>query len=66
MAARRMKSTAEEKMPRHMVTRVYGEEEAKVVKKRSVQTQLPRPRPIALSQEYDDSTDLSDIEVKEK
>ncbi|KIH61263.1 hypothetical protein ANCDUO_08469 [Ancylostoma duodenale] len=66
MAARRMKSTAEERMPRHMVTRVYGEEEAKVVKKRSAQTQLPRPRPIVPSQEYDDSTDLSDVEVKEK
>ncbi|VDN26840.1 unnamed protein product [Cylicostephanus goldi] len=67
MAARRLKSVAEEKMPRHMLTRVYGEEEGKVVKKRSVvQQHLPRPRPMASNQEYDDSTDLSDVEVKEK
>ncbi|ETN71162.1 hypothetical protein NECAME_00851 [Necator americanus] len=66
MAARRLKSVAEEKMPRHMVTKVFGEDEARIVKKRSAQVQLPRPRPLLTSQEYDDSTDLSDIEVKEK
>ncbi|KAJ1349518.1 hypothetical protein KIN20_005100 [Parelaphostrongylus tenuis] len=65
VAARRLKSTAEDKMPRHMVTRVYGEEETRIVKRRSEQPQLAQPNK-NLNEEYDDSTDLSDVEVKEK
>ncbi|KAE9420172.1 hypothetical protein Angca_001174 [Angiostrongylus cantonensis] len=65
VAARRLKSAAEEKMPRHMVMRIYGEEEARNVKKRLGQPQFSRPNRY-VNQEYDDSTDLSDVEVKDK
>ncbi|KAK5980253.1 hypothetical protein GCK32_000945 [Trichostrongylus colubriformis] len=66
VAARRLKSVAEEKLPRHVLTRVYGEEEAKTAKKRSVPAPSARQNRPTSSQEGDDSTDLSDIEVKEK
>lgn len=66
MTARRLKSTAEEKMPKHMITRIYGEEEARNVKKRITPAQLARPtRPVPDS-DGDYSTDLSDIEIQEK
>uniref|UniRef100_A0A7I4Y8L1 ANK_REP_REGION domain-containing protein n=1 Tax=Haemonchus contortus TaxID=6289 RepID=A0A7I4Y8L1_HAECO len=66
MAARRLKNVAEEKLPRHVLTRVYGEEETRTSKKRSTQTLLMRQNRPSSLMEGDDSTDLSDVEVKEK
>ncbi|KAK6029205.1 hypothetical protein OSTOST_04687 [Ostertagia ostertagi] len=66
MAARRLKSVAEEKLPRHVLTRVYGEEESRNAKKRATQSLLMRQSRPSSYLDGDDSTDLSDIEVKEK
>ncbi|KAK6055435.1 hypothetical protein COOONC_07058 [Cooperia oncophora] len=66
MAARRLKSVADEKLPRHVLTRVYGEEESKSSKRRITQTLLLRHSRPASNLDGDDSTDLSDIEIKEK
>lgn len=66
VATRRLKALAEEKMPKSMLVRVYGEEDAKGVKKRTIQQQPKRTCRSTPSQECDDSTDLSDVEVKER